>query len=211
MEFLAHRGIWKCPTEKNTMEAFNASFDSGIGVETDVRDCDGRLVISHDPPCASDAITFDLFLDTYLESQSRPVLALNVKSDGLQKHLQSMLQCRNIENYFVFDMSIPDTLGYAHLGMQFAARLSEYEKEGRLTEMAQWIWLDAFHSEWFEGGLINKLLSARKKVVIVSPELHKRPHLTLWESIFSFKDRSGIFLCTDLVDEAKEFFNAGKN
>lgn len=211
MEFLAHRGLWKCPSKKNTMEAFSLSFASGIGVETDVRDCDGRLVISHDPPCSCDSITFDLFLDAYLESQFRPLLALNVKSDGLQKNIQSVLRSRNIENYFVFDMSIPDTLGYANLGMQFAARLSEYEQEGLLTKMAPWIWLDAFHSEWFEGPFINNLLSARKKVVIVSPELHRRPHLTLWENIFSFKDRSGIFLCTDLVDEAKEFFNAGKN
>ena len=50
MEILSHRGYWKTVTEKNTIIAFKRSFNLGFGTETDIRDLNGNLVISHDMP-----------------------------------------------------------------------------------------------------------------------------------------------------------------
>ena len=49
MELLAHRGFWRTPAEKNAEAAFRRAFDAGYGIETDVRDRLGELVVSHDP------------------------------------------------------------------------------------------------------------------------------------------------------------------
>ena len=61
MQILAHRGRWRSPSEKNSEGAFRAALSAGYGIETDIRDFDGRLVISHDPARA-DAMDLDLSL-----------------------------------------------------------------------------------------------------------------------------------------------------
>ncbi len=50
MQVISHRGYWKSAAEKNTTTAFARSFALGYGTETDVRDLNGELVISHDMP-----------------------------------------------------------------------------------------------------------------------------------------------------------------
>ena len=50
MQVISHRGYWKTAAEKNTATAFARSFEMGFGTETDVRDLNGLLVISHDMP-----------------------------------------------------------------------------------------------------------------------------------------------------------------
>ena len=47
---LAHRGLWFCEEEKNSSNALFKALDLGFGIETDVRDLCGELIISHDPP-----------------------------------------------------------------------------------------------------------------------------------------------------------------
>ena len=50
VEILAHRGFWKKESEKNTQIAFERAFDKGFGIETDLRDIKGEIVISHNMP-----------------------------------------------------------------------------------------------------------------------------------------------------------------
>jgi len=211
MKILAHRGIWNQPDEKNSLQALKKSFDLGVGIETDVRDCDGTLVISHDPPLASCALHLDVLLQAYVARATRPMLALNVKSDGLQAPLLAALQQHGVENYFVFDMSVPDTLGYKRLQIPFAARISEYEPNNVLAESAEWIWLDAFHDEWFTAETIQFWLDKGKCVAVVSSELHRRPHKALWALLLSFNAEDRLHLCTDYVHEAQEYFDVSKN
>ncbi len=142
---------------------------------------------------------------------TRPMLALNVKADGLQAPLLAALQQHGVENYFVFDMSVPDTLGYKRLHMPFAARISEYEPNNVLAESAKWIWLDAFHDEWFTAETIQFWLDKGKCVAVVSSELHRRSHKTLWSLLLSFNAEDRLHLCTDYVHEAQEYFDVSKN
>lgn len=204
---MAHRGIWTKPEEKNSLQSLNLSFDLGIGIETDVRDCDGRLVVSHDPPRASHSLQLDVLLQAYMAKPTRPVLALNIKADGLQVQLLDTLQRHGVENYFVFDMSVPDTLGYQRLQMPFAARISEYEPHNLLAASAKWIWLDAFHDEWYSVEAIQSWLEQGKYVAVVSPELHHRPHTTFWSDLLSLQAEDRLYLCTDYVRNAQEYFD----
>lgn len=136
------------------------------------------------------------------------MLALNIKSDGLQSKVLEAIQRHGILNYFVFDMSVPDTLSYVRSNMPFAARISEYEPSNVLANSASWIWLDAFNGEWFDATEVYKWLDRGKNVVVVSPELHRRPHLKMWSMLSKLNEFPMLYLCTDLIFEAEEFFHA---
>ena len=47
MIIISHRGIG-FRKEQNTLGAFAECFKSGFGIETDIRDYNGKLVVSHD-------------------------------------------------------------------------------------------------------------------------------------------------------------------
>ncbi len=47
MELLAHRGYWSNGIPGNSPEALKRALECGYGIESDVRDYDGTLVISH--------------------------------------------------------------------------------------------------------------------------------------------------------------------
>ena len=49
-------------------------------------------------------------------------------------------------------------------------------------------------------------LANKKPVAIVSSELHGRNHLTMWEEIKALDTHNKILICTDLPNEAENFF-----
>jgi hypothetical protein len=200
MIILSHRGYWKDISEKNTALAFQRSFDLGFGTETDVRDCAGKLVISHDTPTGNE-IPFDDFL-AMLKGRPLP-LAINIKADGLAPLVQQAMLKHDVKNWFVFDMSIPDTREQLKTGNPVFARLSEFEIENPLFAKAGGIWLDAFEGQWYDTDLIKKWRSKGKTVCIVSPDLHKRPYKEFWEQLAPLRDDDGIMLCTDYPEEAR--------
>ena len=55
---MAHRGFWISEEEKNKTVAFERAFDNNFGVETDLRDICGKIVISHNMP-NGDEISFE--------------------------------------------------------------------------------------------------------------------------------------------------------
>lgn len=210
MIILSHRGYWLEEAEKNSRVAFERSFSLGFGTETDVRDWDGQLVISHDP-ANRECMTLETFLQLYLNYPSRPTLALNIKADGLQAELQRQLSVFGIENYFVFDMAVPDGMLYLRRGMNTYTRHSEYEPVPPYYAQAHGVWLDEFDDHWLSDEVIENHISAGKAVCIVSPELHKRSYEKEWAHYRELEKRLGkdtLMLCTDLPEHAKEFFNA---
>ena len=206
MNIISHRGYWLESAEKNITLSFERSFRLGFGTETDIRDYNGELVISHDIPTAS-SITIDDFFKLY-NSQSNSLLALNIKSDGLQSLLKNKLEEFNIKNYFVFDMSVPDTTAYIKNGIKFFSRQSEYEKEPIFYNQAEGVWLDSFNEQWFDLDLILKHIDNGKKVAIVSSELHGRDHIGLWKFIMdnNLVEKNELILCTDFPELAFKYF-----
>lgn len=207
MNIISHRGYWIDKTEKNTNLSFDRSFRLGFGTETDVRDYNGNLVISHDIPSDS-SILIDDFFKIY-KSQTDSLLALNIKSDGLQSILKNKLEEFNIQNYFVFDMSIPDTIGYINNEIKVFSRQSEYEKTPVFYNQIDGIWLDSFQENWFDLELIRNHIDKGKKVAIVSSELHGRDQMSLWEFIKSSNlvKKEELILCTDFPELASKYFN----
>lgn len=192
-------------------EAFDRSFVSGFGTETDIRDLDGTLVISHDPPRRG-AMTVEDFLSHHAAADAALPLALNVKADGLQPAVSELLQRFELPDAFVFDMAIPDMLGWLKAGVPVFTRMSDIEPEPILAGRCAGIWLDAFHSDWWDAATVEKQISAGRRVCIVSPELHRRDHLGVWERLAAASEltaNDGVMLCTDFPEAAREFFGSG--
>lgn len=212
MIILSHRGYWKHKAEQNQSKAFALSFESQFGLETDLRDSNGEIIISHDVPLEnnSSCVTLNQLFELYASSFSSVPLALNIKADGLQKMLRLALDEYSIENYFVFDMSVPDALNYLKAGFNTFTRQSEYEKEPSFYDKACGVWLDEFNSHWISRDIIAGHLNNNKKICIVSPELHKREYMKEWEQYRAIAKDLGtrdLMLCTDYPDQAQEFFS----
>ncbi len=208
MIILSHRGCWKAESEKNQSVAFEQSFSLGFGTETDIRDYKGELVISHDVANKS-CITVKDFFGIYNKYDNTLPLALNIKADGLQIKLKETLQEYKINNYFVFDMSVPDGLQYLKHNVKSFTRESEYEKYPSFYEGAEGVWLDEFHGHWITRETIEGHINNNKKFCIVSPDLHKRECNKEWQDYKNIEKKLGIefMMCTDRPKEAKRFFN----
>lgn len=209
MEILSHRGYWLTPKEKNQKEAFQRSFQAGFGVETDLRDLNGRIVVSHDLP-KGDELSLEAFLELYCQFRKPGTLALNIKSDGLQEILRKNLDLFDIQRYFLFDMSVPDLLRSTQAGLRSFTRESEYEQEPlSLYTLAQGVWMDCFKTDWIDEKAVSRHLEADKLVCLVSPELHRRAHLPVWEMYRSWSIHSNnrLMLCTDFPEQAREYFS----
>ncbi|HVO55168.1 MAG TPA: hypothetical protein VMT37_12230 [Solirubrobacterales bacterium] len=202
---ICHRGYWIDGADPNSRGAFEQGFGRGFGVETDVRDHCGELVISHDPP-RGEQVGLDELLCAYAEHGSPGPLALNVKADGLGAMLAEALAERGVEDWFAFDMSVPDCAAYARDGLPYFTRHSEYEATPSLYEQSAGVWIDLFESEWLDQATLDAHLEAGKRVCVVSPELHRRdpePAWRAWSSWPAFaSDR--VSVCSDRPEELRE-------
>jgi glycerophosphoryl diester phosphodiesterase len=205
MLILSHRGCWRVPAEKNSPAAFARSFHLGFGTETDVRDLAGRLVVAHDPP-AADPLPADVLFGIYHGVGAGLPLALNVKADGLQGLLPPLLERYAVTNWFVFDMSVPDALGWLRIGAPTFTRHSDVEPHPPYYDRAAGIWLDAFHADWWDATTIRRHLDAGKTVCVVSPDLHGRDPRAMWDRLAAAADLRAdprVMLCTDRPEDAR--------
>ncbi|WEK40944.1 MAG: hypothetical protein P0Y50_04870 [Candidatus Brevundimonas colombiensis] len=205
MLILSHRGYWREAEEKNAWVAFERTVSSGYGTETDVRDLNGELVVSHDPPMAGARRWVEvvaLFRDSGLP------LAVNIKADGLSSMLAEAFADSGID-WFAFDMSGPETVRYARAGLPFFTRHSDIEPEPALYAEANGVWLDAFTGhDWITPSVIQTHLDNGKRVCLVSPELHGRAPDPFWSMIepLAAVGNDALMLCTDTPDDAKARF-----
>jgi len=205
MIILSHRGYWKNLSERNQKIAFERSFDMGFGTETDLRDCLGKIVISHDMPKGNE-MSFEDVLQI-MNGRNLP-LALNIKSDGQADEILSLLKKYNHTNYFTFDMSIPDMVVQMKRGLCVFTGISDILSTPVLIDSAKGVWLDCFNSDWYDSDVIDDLIAKGKSICIVSADLHKRETHVQWEIIKKCKsiNDNNLMLCTDFPDKAKEFF-----
>ncbi len=209
MNIIAHRGYWIYPHEQNKLIAFQRAVNYGFGIETDFRDYQGRLVISHDIPVSNFEETSD-FISAYSPVSLNLPLAINIKSDGLHSLICEFINKSGLLNSFVFDMAIPDMKKYLNMNVSTFTRLSEYEQVPLFLDECKGIWLDSFNSQWFEIGLLKSIMQKKKELVLVSPELHNRNHQELWNFIKKHELHKShlISLCTDFPKQARDFFDA---
>ena len=212
MKIISHRGFWRAADEKNTEAAFVRSFHAGFGVETDVRDLDGTLVISHEPPRLKGMVlTLNRFLAMYERHGNGLPLTLRVRAEGLEETVARAARDFELSDYLLCATSVPDALAYLRRGLPVATRHSDHEPSPAFYGLATGVWIDAFGEDWATEGTVRAHLDAGKRVYLASPERHGRPHLPFWKSLrgWGLHRADGVMLGTDYPDEARAFFTDG--
>ncbi len=171
--------------------------------------------MSHDPvDVSAQPLLASEFLSHYKELGSDGRIALNIKADGLQKDLETLLDGTGVpvENVYAFDMSVPDTLGYLRHKLPFYTRMSEYEPLPAFLDSAQGIWIDDFTGEFPQVAKAVEYLALGYRVAIVSSELHGRSPDGLWKNIKTtgINQNPKLELCTDHPLQAFEFLGTDK-
>lgn len=205
---LAHRGLWRKKEQQNTLSALVEALENGFGVETDLRDHNGEIAISHDPVLNSNFVSFSKFA-FLMKSEFNGRVALNIKADGLQTKIYSLQPSLNkiSGQYYFFDMSIPDEQLFRKYKLPVYSRVSEYEMLNSDKYIDAGVWIDNFTGDFDQLYNAEKLLSLGYRVTIVSPELHGRSYDELWQKLKSQKisANANLELCTDFPFEAYEF------
>lgn len=163
MEIIVHR--------LNTIEQLKSS-PTQYGVEVDIRSSGDRLIIHHDPFIDS------IFFDAWISEYHHGTLILNVKEEGLEERLISIMKEKQIEEYFFLDQSFPFLVKWANKGFRKSAvRFSEFESIETAMTLAgkvEWVWVDCFTKFPLSKHDANTLKQAGFKLCLVSPELQGR-------------------------------------
>lgn len=143
------------------------------GVEVDIRSRGHDLITEHDPFTDGDR-----FKD-WIRAYRHALLILNVKEEGLEKRLLSVMAEHGIERFFFLDQSFPFLVRTAAAGeRRCAVRVSEYEACDTALAVApliDWVWVDCFTRFPLSATEAGALKSAGLRLCLVSPELHGRP------------------------------------
>ncbi len=163
MKLISHR--------RNTLEELNTT-PKNYGIEVDIRSRGEQLIIHHDP--FVDGEHFEAWLAAYQHG----TLILNIKEEGLEGRLISLMAAHGIEDYFFLDQSFPFLVKWAKAGEhRSAVRVSEFEAiETALTLAGKvdWVWVDCFNYFPLSHEDAQRLKNAGFKLCLVSPELQGR-------------------------------------
>lgn len=163
MKLISHR--------RNTVSELLAT-DLKYGIEVDIRSEGDRLIIHHDPCVAGES--FDEWINAYRHG----TLILNVKEEGLESRLITLMQSKGITDYFFLDQSFPFLVKWSKAGEhRCAVRVSEFESiETALTLAGRvdWVWVDCFTHFPLSEQDARRLKDEGFKLCLVSPELQGR-------------------------------------
>ena len=161
--FIAHR--------INTVAELKA-LPTEFGVELDLRDSSGELILQHDP-----FIEGEKFSD-YIAHYQHGTMILNIKSERIEHKVLELVQKHNITDYFFLDSSIPMIYLLSNMGeRKSAVRFSEIESIETALLMADkvnWVWVDCFNRLPISQESYQRLKQAGLKLCLVSPELQGR-------------------------------------
>jgi hypothetical protein len=163
MKLISHR--------RNTIEELNTT-PKNYGVEVDIRSRGEQLIIHHDPFVEGESF------EDWIAAYQHGTLILNIKEEGLEGRLISLMQSHGIEDYFFLDQSFPFLVKWAKAGEhRCAVRVSEFEAiETALTLAGKvdWVWVDCFNYFPLSHEDAQCLKNAGFKLCLVSPELQGR-------------------------------------
>lgn len=142
------------------------------GVELDLRDWGGEVVVQHDPFAGGEH-----FAD-YLRDYRHGTMILNVKSERIEPRVLELVRAAGVSDYFFLDCSFPMVRWLIARGeRRIAARFSEYEPAEAALALAgeiDWVWVDCFRGMPLTDETYGRL-KRHFKLCVVSPELHGRP------------------------------------
>lgn len=164
MEFIAHR--------INTLAQL-AEVPTAYGVELDIRDQGGRLILQHDPFAPGEDF------EAYLAQYRHGMLILNIKSERTELRVHELLKRHGVTDYFFLDSSFPMSFLLSSQGeRKIALRFSEFEGVDTILAMKdriEWVWVDCFTKLPLSRAVFEQFKAAGLKICLVSPELQGRP------------------------------------
>lgn len=192
MNLIAHR--------KNTINELTAT-PAQYGIEVDIRSKGKQLIIHHD--ACVDGEDFENWLSHYQHG----TLILNVKEEGLEQYLLSLMEKYGIYDFFFLDQSFPFLIKWAKLGeRRCAVRVSEFESIATALTLAgkvDWVWVDCFTHFSLSTQDAASLKQAGFKLCLVSPELQGRDAATEIPELSALLKEKGITMdaiCTKRPD-----------
>jgi hypothetical protein len=153
----------------NTVEELIQT-QQNFGVEIDVRTSGSDLIIQHDPFESGEK------LSEWLKYFQHKFLIVNVKEDGLEHFVYSLIQSLNIGNFFFIDQAFPSLYKFSKMFPEYCAlRVSDIEAiETALNLRVGWIWLDSHSGNWdYLSKISDRCLDIPAKKCLVSPELQR--------------------------------------
>jgi hypothetical protein len=140
------------------------------GVEIDLRESNGEIILSHDPYAQGDRFS------DWLQHFRHRLIILNVKEDGLEDRIIDQLNQIGISEYFFLDQPFPTLCKSLKNGLFAAVRYSEYERlPVGLPWKFNWVWIDSLSGSWDHLSSIRRNLDGMDpSLCLVSPELQGR-------------------------------------
>ena len=172
--------------------------DKTFGVEVDLRDEKKGIYIHHDP------FKKGILLKNYLKHYQHKFMICNIKSERIEFEVIKILNKYSIKNYFFLDSSFPMKLiCIKNKIYNQSIRLSKYESFPitKFFDSIKWIWLDTFDG-FPKEALIKNLKRKKKKICLVSPELHSIKIKK--KEIKNFLKKNHCFI--DMVCTKRKFF-----
>ena len=141
------------------------------GVEVDVRDFNGKLILNHDPFQKGEN------LENYLKEFKHKFIIFEIKCEGIEKNVIRIAKKYRIENYFLLSVTYPFINSLASEGFRrLSVRFSEYEGLEMAKNMKgkiEWVWVDIFSKFPIDRKSYNEIKEF--KICLVSPERWGRP------------------------------------
>mgnify|MGYP005621497535 CR=1 FL=1 len=190
-QIVAHRGYWTEGLKPNSIDALLEALNRGWSIEFDIRYHKDKIVIQHDLPSThSEYEKLTTLLKMLPRLKDDQLLFINIKCDELHDELKNILH--NLDNYVLFDLSIPHLIKCSINGLKCLNRQSEYELgASELDKITVGTWYDGFIKTE-----IPLDYSKDRINVLVSPELHNRS-LPDVSSICEFASQNNFYICTD--------------
>ena len=143
------------------------------GVEIDLRYHNKKIILHHDP-----FLEGEMF-EKFLKNFNHNFIILNIKSEGIEEEVLSLVKKYKVPDYFFLDSSIPFMVKYINRGWtKFAVRFSEHEPLElalKFKDKVEWVWVDCFtHLPLTNESY--KQLKKYFKICLVSPELQGHPN-----------------------------------
>lgn len=203
MKIICHRGLWTKHEDQNGMKACLEGMNRFDGIEVDLKNKFGKIVLSHDPLRKNQKA---IELESLFEKNRTSFYALNIKEDGLGPELQRLLKLYKVKSYMCFDLSSPEKYRYQKLKLRCFDRYGDQDENFLIRPSG--VVIDVFHGA-NESKFLRKTkgLDPKIPIFIISPELHRREHINFWRKIKNLPQKQ-IYLCTDFPDEAKKILSS---
>ena len=173
-------------------------FGAADGIEFDIRDTGGDIVVQHDPFLGG-----QLFTDFLKFCPPNKFYIVNVKSEGIERRAIADLEAHGIMQFFLLDCSIPMMVRLGKEGeCRLAVRFSEYESlatVGVMASFVSWVWVDVFTQLPLTNAIETSIRNHGLKLCLVSPELQgQQEKITEYKHLLTLRNVNIDAVCSKL-------------